>query len=656
MSAQSIEQPYPIFTDADGDPLENGYIWIGVENLYPITNPVAVYWDAALTQPAVQPIRTQGGYAVNAGTPAKLYTAASYSILVQHRSGIAVYTSPSEGEFIDSADVSFVQAGSGAVARSVQSKVREAVSVFDFMTAAEIASVQSYTYTTNVTAQVQAAMNYAFSSGFPLFVPAGGYSVSTLDMPGASLSRGKPFIMEGAGIGEVFATVQGGTGATIFRNTASASSPVFRYVPDSVNTGNGFARISGIVFWGDTTAGVAVVNFGSFYSQSRMFDCAIIQDGAGDGLVCDLCATPEFFNIYSINNPGWVTSSGGGVFTRTGTGFKFTCSLVGGAGLLKVRGTTSRGWDTGYQIGDGINPIYSTSLRDFECSNVKHGIKVSALANGTTINGGYLEGGDGGDGILDDGNYTTISDNLIFEGFETIINASNALAPGTTITGNVLSAGSVPNTTVVKLGSSGAFGGNAKTFIGNSLTFSGSGGSIVGVVGMEITGVDPQLFIAGNQFDPRGAWVGGAGTQKILNTSTSGESGSRARGDFGFGLVASEGYNYPALNRGTISLAQFPAITATSATVTIAAPEGGVYDVTFAGAQNINKIADGGQEGRIVWLNVTNGNVTFVHNANLKLDGSVNWTPGANGGILILRVYGTSGGFVNAQEIGRVAY
>jgi hypothetical protein len=49
MSAISVEPPYPAFADADGQPLEDGYIWIGTVNLNPITNPITVYWDAALT-------------------------------------------------------------------------------------------------------------------------------------------------------------------------------------------------------------------------------------------------------------------------------------------------------------------------------------------------------------------------------------------------------------------------------------------------------------------------------------------------------------------------------------------------------------------------------------------------------------------------------
>jgi hypothetical protein len=62
MTALSIQPPYPTFTDTDGQPLENGYIWIGTANLNPITNPITAYWDAALTVTAAQPIRTLNGY------------------------------------------------------------------------------------------------------------------------------------------------------------------------------------------------------------------------------------------------------------------------------------------------------------------------------------------------------------------------------------------------------------------------------------------------------------------------------------------------------------------------------------------------------------------------------------------------------------------
>jgi hypothetical protein len=167
MSAQSIEQPYPIFTDADGDPLENGYIWIGAENLYPIANPVAVYWDAALTQPAVQPIRTQGGYPVNNGTPAALHVAGAYSILVQDRNGMLVYSALSETVLTNSAGVTFLQAGLGAVTRTALAKMREVVSVLDFGADPTGAADSS--------AAAQAAINTVEAFGGSVVFPPGRY-------------------------------------------------------------------------------------------------------------------------------------------------------------------------------------------------------------------------------------------------------------------------------------------------------------------------------------------------------------------------------------------------------------------------------------------------------------------------------------------------
>ena len=93
MSALSIQPTYPIFPDIDGQPLENGYVWIGAANLDPQGNPIAIYWDGALTQLAVQPIRTLGGYLMNSGTPARLYSNADYSIRVMNKNGSTIYTS-----------------------------------------------------------------------------------------------------------------------------------------------------------------------------------------------------------------------------------------------------------------------------------------------------------------------------------------------------------------------------------------------------------------------------------------------------------------------------------------------------------------------------------------------------------------------------------
>lgn len=99
MSALSVEPPYPAFADADGQPLDDGFILIGAVNLNPITNPIAVFFDAGLTISAVQPIRTSGGYPVYQGTPARIYTASDYSIQVQNKNGTVVYTSLNDNAF-----------------------------------------------------------------------------------------------------------------------------------------------------------------------------------------------------------------------------------------------------------------------------------------------------------------------------------------------------------------------------------------------------------------------------------------------------------------------------------------------------------------------------------------------------------------------------
>ena len=98
MTALSVQPPFPILTDIDGQPLDDGFIWIGVANNDPIANPITVYWDAALTVTATQPIRTRGGYPMNAGVVGRLYVNSDYSIQVQNRTGSVIYSAPVQTE------------------------------------------------------------------------------------------------------------------------------------------------------------------------------------------------------------------------------------------------------------------------------------------------------------------------------------------------------------------------------------------------------------------------------------------------------------------------------------------------------------------------------------------------------------------------------
>jgi len=162
MSALSIQPTYPIFTETDGQPLENGYIWIGTVNLDPQVNPINVYFDAALTIQAAQPIRTINGYPSRNGTPARLYVNSDYSIRVMNKNGSVVYSAPAATEryenIINSSDIIYEPAGVAAIQTNVQAKLRTYIDAQDYIASPGASAVTDL-------AGVQAAVDYAASIG-----------------------------------------------------------------------------------------------------------------------------------------------------------------------------------------------------------------------------------------------------------------------------------------------------------------------------------------------------------------------------------------------------------------------------------------------------------------------------------------------------------
>ena len=169
MPAIAVNPPFPLFTDADGQPLDDAYIYIGTANQNPVSNPITVYWDAALTITAAQPIRTSGGYPVYNGSPARFYTNSDYSILLRDKNGAFIYTAASETDFISSAFVTFIQSGTGAVATTVQAKLREMVAVKDFGAVGDGVA--------DDTAAIIAALNYA--NGKEVYFPTGVFRITS---------------------------------------------------------------------------------------------------------------------------------------------------------------------------------------------------------------------------------------------------------------------------------------------------------------------------------------------------------------------------------------------------------------------------------------------------------------------------------------------
>lgn len=186
MSALSIQPTYPIFTDIDGQPLEAGYVWLGTANLDPQTNPITVYWDAALTILAPQPIRTLAGYPSNNGTPGRLYVNSDYSIRVMNKNGSTVYSAPTATERysnvvvnVNAENVVYDPPFTNAVQTNVEAKLQQTVSVKDFG-----AVGNGVANDTNAIKAAIVAVSTGTNGGGTVYLPRGNYlTTETIYLP-----------------------------------------------------------------------------------------------------------------------------------------------------------------------------------------------------------------------------------------------------------------------------------------------------------------------------------------------------------------------------------------------------------------------------------------------------------------------------------------
>lgn len=312
-----VQSPFQQFFDLDGDPLDNGSIYIGNSGQNPQQYPIPIFWDAAGSIPALQPVKTLNGYAVRNGTPSRIWVEnVDYSITVKDSRGRVVFTALSVTAVSFSALaaptgsslVGFIQAGAHAVARTVLDRGRDAVSIKDFAN-----------YSTNAS---QAILDMATDYGF-VRIPFGDFPVGT------SLTISVPiWFDEGASI-----TAAGGITVTINNAIESPRQYIFK------GTGTYSLGHSQVTDTGENARQIHVSWFGAFPSPDAGADqTPFIQkafDSVGNGRESVVQFDIGNYNMYTgalVTRACWVRGEGQRrtVFKTTMDGFDFfTTSATG---------------------------------------------------------------------------------------------------------------------------------------------------------------------------------------------------------------------------------------------------------------------------------------------------------------------------------------
>lgn len=195
-----------------------GYCSVLVKE-YPGLATATIYSDDGIT-PKANPMTTDGlgnapFYAANGRYQ---LTVSGSKVVTTTKTDIQLFD-PADG--VASSDVVFTPAGTGAVATTVQTKLREKISIFDKCTDAEKAAIAAGLFAVNVTAAVQAAVNEARE----VYAPPGGYLIDTITVP-------------------VNTKIVGERGKTIFKQNTTTGNSYGTFYSDSLSSSSKLDNIS----------------------------------------------------------------------------------------------------------------------------------------------------------------------------------------------------------------------------------------------------------------------------------------------------------------------------------------------------------------------------------------------------------------------------
>ncbi|WP_131669258.1 glycosyl hydrolase family 28-related protein [Psychrobacter pygoscelis] len=126
-------QPHLYIGDAAGRPLDYGRVFFGEPDKDPEFYPINIYYDEALTIPAMQPVRSKGGFLNANGDMIEIYAKElEYSVKVLDQYGVKVFYKSRMSKTNSDDSISTRLTHPDAVARTQSEKNADIISVKDF--------------------------------------------------------------------------------------------------------------------------------------------------------------------------------------------------------------------------------------------------------------------------------------------------------------------------------------------------------------------------------------------------------------------------------------------------------------------------------------------------------------------------------------------
>lgn len=282
--SNAILPAIPLFADPRAGLLDSGYVWVGVENLDAESNPVAVYWDAALTQPAPQPLRTSAGLIVRNGAPASVHVAVAFSMTVKNARGELVLHLPSGASAVSAAASAAASASSASTNASAAIAARNAAQISQGLAATSATSANTSANAANTSAGIAstaatAAASSASSAASSAATAAGVAAIAPMVATSTYISGGS-----GGNIMRVDANVYPVSGTSRFLGSGSNRWEAASI--EQVYFGSGLASISSGT---GSPEGAVAANVGSLWLRT---------DGGA--------ATTLYVKESGLGNTGWI--------------------------------------------------------------------------------------------------------------------------------------------------------------------------------------------------------------------------------------------------------------------------------------------------------------------------------------------------------------